>query len=341
MSSEKFFRNITRQEQELEQIVAKITNLSSLPRNVRTEAAKKIQKAWKAGRRRQVRQLMRNIQAGNVNNLANEFVKLNLVTRNNSGNVIMNNAPPIQTKKRKSNAITNGKTAKASVREVNLPNRFGNTSQIMGLDCVFVGMPRYLKKAQKAFDELGYVSAFFDYNIETDQYGITKSVDTIIKRSGNVYNLSNKFNVTKQVHFFMVGIRDGDSGHAVSVLVDPRDPKNRRIWVCDPHGENSKTSIWGKIMRKKIVPVIQKMFKIPGRKIRYYGGRDLQSGDTRGVCTTFYVTFMDMIPYLLDGRMKINQIANFAKKNSTAIRAFFLNFAPETAGRMVVKNRTK
>jgi hypothetical protein len=67
----------------------------------RNEAARKIQKAWKAGRRREVRRLMRNIQAGQVNNLAKEFEKFNLVNRNNSGNVIMTNVAPVRPKKRK------------------------------------------------------------------------------------------------------------------------------------------------------------------------------------------------------------------------------------------------
>ena len=74
---------------------------------------------------------------------------------------------------------------------------------------------------------------------------------------------------------------------------------------------------------------------------RYYNGRNLQANNTRGVCSTFYVTFMDIIPYLLSGAATINQINELSKKNSTQIRAFFLNFAPNTEGRVIVKNRTR
>jgi hypothetical protein len=59
------------------------------------------------------------------------------------------------------------------------------------------------------------------------------------------------------------------------------------------------------------------------------------------VCTTFYVTFMEMIPYLLSGAATINQINELAKKNSIAVRSFYLNFAPETEGRVIVKNKTR
>jgi hypothetical protein len=59
------------------------------------------------------------------------------------------------------------------------------------------------------------------------------------------------------------------------------------------------------------------------------------------VCTTFYVTFMEMIPYLLSGAATINQINELAKKNSIQIRSFYLNFPPETEGRVIVKNKTR
>ncbi len=334
-----FLRNLNRGDTELRNIITKITNLSSFTRNVRNDAARKIQKAWKVGRRREVRRLMRNIQAGHVNNLAKEFEKFNLVNRNNSGNVIMTNVAPVRPKKRKAaNSNSNDEqTMKTRGREVELSNlEIGR-----GMGCQYAGIPRYMKKAKKMFDEKSIISSFLDYNIETNQYGIVKNIPTIVNRFGRIYNSGSRIVPTNQVHFFMIGLRTDSNGHAVSVLVDPRDPKNRRIWVFDPHGEKSRTSIWGKTTRKKIVPILQKMFKIPGRKVRYYGGRDLQEGNTRGVCTTFYVTFMEMIPYLLSGAATINQINELAKKNSIQIRSFYLNFAPETEGRVIVKNKTR
>jgi len=158
-------------------------------------------------------------------------------------------------KRGRSNSTSN-RAVKASIREVNLPKLQIGT----GMGCPIAGMPRYMKRAQKTFDELGYVSAFFDYNVATNQYGITKSIDTVVKRRGSVYNLPNTFNVTNQVYFFMVGLRNNNQGHSVSVLVDARVPSNKRIWVFDPLGETSRDSIWGRTMRQTVVPIIKQLW---------------------------------------------------------------------------------
>lgn len=236
-------------------------------------------------------------------------------------------------KRGRSNSTSN-RAAKASIREVNLPKLQIGT----GMGCPIAGMPRYMKRAQKTFDELGYVSAFFDYNVATNQYGITKSIDTIVKRRGNVYTLPNTFNVTNQVYFFMVGLRNNNQGHSVSVLVDARVPSNKRIWVFDPLGETSRDSIWGRTMRQTVVPIIKQLWGVSNTTARYYNGRNLQANNTRGVCSTFYVTFMDIIPFLLNGSANINQLSDTARINGTQMRAFFLNFAPNTEGRVIAKN---
>jgi len=236
-------------------------------------------------------------------------------------------------KRGRSNSTSN-RAAKVSVREVNLPKLQIGT----GMGCPIAGMPRYMKRAQKTFDELGYVSAFFDYNVATNQYGITKSIDTIVKRRGNVYTLPNTFNVTNQVYFFMVGLRNNNQGHSVSVLVDARVPSNKRIWVFDPLGETSRDSIWGRTMRQTVVPIIKQLWGVSNTTARYYNGRNLQANNTRGVCSTFYVTFMDIIPFLLNGSANINQLSDTARINGTQMRAFFLNFAPNTEGRVIAKN---
>lgn len=236
-------------------------------------------------------------------------------------------------KRGRSNSTSN-RAAKVSVREVNLPKLQIGT----GMGCPIAGMPRYMKRAQKTFDELGYVSAFFDYNVATNQYGITKSIDTIVKRRGNVYTLPNTFNVTNQVYFFMVGLRNNNQGHSVSVLVDARVPSNKRIWVFDPLGETSRDSIWGRTMRQTVVPIIKQLWGVSNTTARYYNGRNLQANNTRGVCSTFYVTFMDIIPFLLNGSANINQLSDTARINGTQMRSFFLNFAPNTEGRVIAKN---
>jgi len=239
-------------------------------------------------------------------------------------------------KRGRSNSTSN-RAVKASIREVNLPKLQIGT----GMGCPIAGMPRYMKRAQKTFDELGYVSAFFDYNVATNQYGITKSIDTVVKRRGSVYNLPNTFNVTNQVYFFMVGLRNNNQGHSVSVLVDARVPSNKRIWVFDPLGETSRDSIWGRTMRQTIVPIIKQLWGGSNTTARYYNGRNLQANNTRGVCSTFYVTFMDIIPFLLNGSANINQLSDTARINGTPMRSFFLNFAPNTEGRVIVKNKTR
>ena len=227
----------------------------------------------------------------------------------------------------------NDKTLKSRAREVVLPPLVIGR----GMSCGYAGIPRYLKRAKDRFDNLGYVSAFFNYNIHTEKYGIVKNIDKI-KNTLNNPNTNSRISSTPNVHFFMVGMTNRDGvGHAVSVLVDPNQKK---IWAFDPHGENSSNSEWGVALRRKIIPILQGMWG-GGFRVRYYNGRNLQADNTRGTCTTFYVTFMDMIPHLLSGQGNINQVAGFIYKNITAIRQFYLNFAPPNVGRIVTRNVTQ
>ena len=248
-----FFKTVAKKtvrDRELERIIARITNLNAFTNNVRkNQAMRKIQKAWRSGKMRErmrVRQLVRNLQAGIVDNLANELNKLNLTNKNNNGNVIMANAPPLPKKKRKSansNSNSNNNQTRAyRKRQVNLPNiNIGGG----GMGCGYAGIPRYMQRAQERFDNANVVSAFLDYTIATDQYGILKNISKILNRRGAA-NTSSRISVGKQIHFFMVGIRDVDKAHAISVLVDPGVHTNEfRMWVFDPHGQDSGGSIWG------------------------------------------------------------------------------------------------
>jgi hypothetical protein len=243
------------------------------------------------------------------------------------------NIDPIAGVKRTRNGNENGKVLKTSGREVEIqPLKIGE-----GMACSRAGIPRYLKMARNRFDDMGIVSAFFDYTIESGNYGIVKNIDKIVKGFGTP-NVNSRIVPSKQPHFLMVGMRAPQAGHAVSVLVDPA---KKYIWVFDPHGEYSRQSVYGQTMRKKIVPIIKNMWKIPTQRVRYYNGPNLQANNTRGTCSTYYVTFMDMIPYLLSGQANINQINQLAAMNSTAIRQFYLNFAPQNVGRVVAKNIRK
>ena len=341
--SSDFFKTVAKRtvkDRELERIIATITNMNAFTRNVRNQAARKIQKAWKSGKRREARQLMRKLQAGIVDNLANELKKLNLTNKNNNGNVIMANAPPLPKKKRKSansNSNSNNNQARGyRKRQVNLPNiNIGGG----GMGCGYAGIPRYMQRAQERFDNASVVSAFLDYTIATNRYGILKNISKILNRRG-VANNSSRISAGKQVHFFMVGIRDVDKAHAVSVLVDPAVYTGEfRMWVFDPHGQASRSSIWGTTMRQKIVPIIKDLWGT-NFTVRYYNGPNLQADDNRGVCTTFYVTFMDYIRALIAGE-NINGITRFAAQNSTNRRKYFLNFPPEIKSLVVSKNKTK
>ena len=207
------------------------------------------------------------------------------------------------------------------------------------MGCGYAGIPRYMQRAQERFDNASVVSAFLEYTIATDQYGILKNISKILNHRG-VVNTSSRISASKQVHFFMVGIRDVDKAHAVSVLVDPAVYTGEfRMWVFDPHGQASRSTIWGTTMRQKIVPIIKDLWGT-NFAVRYYNGPNLQADDNRGVCTTFYVTFMDYIRALIAGE-NINGITRFAAQNSTNRRKYFLNFPPEIKSLVVSKNKTK
>jgi len=322
------------------------------------EAARKIQKAWKDLNKSKIpkykeektkrlaneaNQLLKNIQAmnlnRNLNNITERMNKLNMTNKNNNGNVIMGNAAPIRKKKRKSansNSNSNNNQVRGyRKRQVNLPNIVIGT----GMGCGYAGIPRYMQRAQERFDNASVVSAFLDYTIATDQYGILKNISKILNHRG-VANTSSRISVGKQVHFFMVGMRDVDKAHAVSVLVDPAVYTGEfRMWVFDPHGQASRSSIWGTTMRQKVVPIIKDLWGT-NFTVRYYNGPNLQADNNRGVCTTFYVTFMDYIRALIAGE-NINGITRFAAQNSTNRRKYFLNFPPEIKSLVVSKNKTK
>ena len=97
-------------------------------------------------------------------------------------------------------------------------------------------------------------------------------------------------------------------------------------------------------MRQTVVPIIKQLWGVSNNSnttARYYNGRNLQANNTRGVCSTFYVTFMDIIPYLRSGDATINQINELSKKDSTRRRTFFRNYGHNTEGRVIVKNRAR
>lgn len=260
--------------------------------------------------------------------------------RGSGENSIMNKESVLGKRKNSDSNSNNNQARGYRKREVNLPNIVVGR----GMGCGYAGIPRYMKRAKERFDNASVVSAFLDYTIATNQYGIIKNIDTIVKRHGTP-NTSSRISISNQVYFFMIGMRSPGNAHAVSVLVDPGVyAPGFRMWVFDPHGEMSRDSIWGSTMRTKVVPIIKDLWGVRNngnnRSVRYYNGPNLQANNNRGVCTTFYVTFMDYIPALVAGQ-NINGITRFAAQNSTERRKYFLDFPLNVQGLVVAKNKTK
>ena len=276
----------------------------------------------------------------NTREITNLLGKLQL----NNPNTNMPNAPPNRKRKSpNSNSDSNNNKQPSGIkkREVPLPSIIVGR----GMGCGYAGMPRYMQRAQKRFDDAGIVSAYLDYNFTDNKYSITNKPSKIINRRGQM-NSSSRISVGKQVHLFMVIIRGKkdteEKAHAVSVLVDPNVYNNGfRIWVFDPHGRYSTNSIWGKAMREKVVPIIKNLWG-PSitAAVRYYKGPNLQEGNNRGVCSTFYVTFMDYIPQLIGGA-NINNITKVAAINNIPARKRFVNFPPEINRPIIAKNITR
>jgi len=192
--------------------------------------------------------------------------------RGSGENSIMNKESVLGKRKNSDSNSNNNQARGYRKREVNLPNIVVGR----GMGCGYAGIPRYMKRAKERFDNASVVSAFLDYTIATNQYGIIKNIDTIVKRHGTP-NTSSRISISNQVYFFMIGMRSPGNAHAVSVLVDPGVyAPGFRMWVFDPHGEMSRDSIWGSTMRTKVVPIIKDLWDVRNngnnRSVRYYNG---------------------------------------------------------------------
>ena len=277
-----------------------------------------------------------NQLAKNTREITNLLGKLQL----NDPNTNMPNTPPLANKKRKSpnsNSDSNNNKQPSGIRkrEVPLPPLIPGR----GMGCQYAGMSRYMQRAKGRFNNAGIVPAYLDYNIDNNKYGITKNSSKIVNVGGDIKNA--RISGTNQVHLFMVIIRTVEKAHAISVLVDPNVySRGFRVWVFDPHGQYSKNSMWGKTMRENVVPIITNLWD-PSTKpvVRYYNGPNLQAGNNRGVCSTFYVTFMDYIPQLIAGK-NINNITKVAAINNLSSRKRFLNYPPKT-NNPIAKNITR
>jgi hypothetical protein len=224
------------------------------------------------------------------------------------------------------------KVVKASGREVIIP-RLTNT----GMTCQIRGIPNYMKIAKARFDDKNIVSVFLRYHIPSGQYGITKSIDAIVK-SMTVPLHSSRITPTNQPHFIMATASDDRTGHAVSILVDP---PHKVMWVFDPLGEVSEMNPYGRAIVQNVVPILQGMWTIPGSGVRMYKGPNLQALNTHtiGVCTSFYISFMDWVETLLrNPNMHINIIGKYASMTTQEQRVAFMHTTPNINTRIVTRN---
>ena len=349
MSQNKILENMKRNLRETKRLAALNSGMFKLRRalkklkntpiilNRHQEAATQIQKAWKELNKSKIPKFKEERSkklAKEANNLMRNILRMNNLPKTS-----------ILGKRRNTDSNSNSNNNQAKTykkREVNLPNLAVDG---FGMRSPCGGIARYMKRAQKTFNDASVVSAYLDYSIASNQYGILKNIDAIVKSRGAA-NTSSRIIATKQVHFFMVAMRGDAVGHAVSVLVDPGVYTSQfRIWVFDPHGEASTNSIWGRTMREKVVPIIKQLWGITNtnnRMTRYYNGPNLQANNNNriGVCTTFYVTFMEYIRALIAGR-NINGITEYAALDSIERRKFFLDFPPNIQGLVIAKNRTR
>ncbi len=235
-------------------------------------------------------------------------------------------------KRKEPPSISTGKNVKVSGREVVLPALVPGR----GMSCGQAGIPRYMKKAKARFDDQGIVTAFINYNMATGRHSIYKNIGAIVKAVNTPNAPTNsRITPTNQPHFIMAGIHNESGGHAISILVDP---PSRKMWIFDPWGNQVLMNPYSLAIQTDVLPIIRRMWKIPPKNMIFYRGPNLQASNNRGTCTTFYVTFMDIIPHLLAGTVNLKNVERFAGKNSIAVRKFYLDFAPETPGLIVARN---
>lgn len=229
-------------------------------------------------------------------------------------------------KRTRTTSSNSNKVIKYAAREVAIPE-LGP----FGMSCPYTGIPRYMLLAIRYFQHTPIVPAFLIYNMDTNQYGITKSIEAIT-RSMTTPMYSSRIQATDRPHFIMVGVHDETGGHIASVLVDP---PTRRMWVFDPHGSMATTSLYGPAISNKAIPILTSMWNIPRRNIQVYTGPNIQARN--GICSTFYIDFMYMVGELLSGMRNVNDIARRASLVTANERMQFIR-APPAQNRMVARN---
>jgi hypothetical protein len=212
----------------------------------------------------------------------------------------------------------------------------------VGMTCTRAGYTRYLNEIQSFFEN----KRFFGRRINPVVYAYTgdTNIGYLVNKPTQILRNSAKFQTSGNsvpminanptgIYYVMVFAKKNTSdtmGHAINILVDP-SRISPRIWVFDPHGADSTiTSGYGKLTREKIVPTVKKMFgdafTSGTTTSSYYTGPNLQLANTRGVCTTFYISFAYAVMDLLTNTITINDLGRLApNSDNLAARIRFLN----------------
>jgi hypothetical protein len=239
------------------------------------------------------------------------------------------------------NALTSDvkKVTKQSKVQLKLPT----LAPGVGMMCTRAGYTRYLNEIQSFFENKRFFGrrinpVVYTYTGDTNIGYLVNKPTQILRNNPKFQTFGNSVPMINAnptgIYYFMVFAMNNTSdtmGHAINILVDP-SRITPRIWVFDPHGADSMINSgyrYGKITREKIVPNIKKMFGdafSSGTTSSYYTGPNLQLANTRGVCTTFYISFTYAIMDLLMNTITINDLGRLApNSDNLAARIQFLN----------------
>lgn len=220
----------------------------------------------------------------------------------------------------------------------------------VGMMCTRSGYVRYLNEIQTFFASQRYFgrrihALVYRYVGDANFGNVATTPRQLIKQTPKFMmsgkNIPQVVSQPTDVYYVMVFVQNkwaDTMGHAISVLVDPTTP---RMWVFDPHGGAS--SEYGAVTRDRVVPNIKKMFGLSESPVRaaYYTGPNLQIGNTRGICTTFYVSFAERVMDLLKRTITINDLGRLQPNSDTlAKRLQFLNRPGATDRNVVYREPT-
>ena len=252
------------------------------------------------------------------------------------------NKPPAEKRKSSNNLTTMFNTNKKILKQRKLIRNLPPLPAGLGMSCTRPGYIRYLNEIQKYFENRRYNGRrihvrFMEYYDDIKTGAIANNSSQIINRNPTII-FNNNSTPFPQINSNPVGIyyfiitaqkREGGVAHAINVLVDP-NRLNPRIWAFDPHGASSMNSNgFGSLLRSKIIPSIKKLFGnilVNRTNVRtmIYNGPNLQARNERGVCTTFHISFSEVLLDLLNEKITISDLGRIIPNNPN-FRSWFLN----------------